>query len=79
MVARILTQHKLVDVPVNVVNKPGGSGTIGLNYLNQHPGDPHYIIIGDDRLDQQSHHGPDPVQPHGLHAARDAVRRISRA
>jgi putative tricarboxylic transport membrane protein len=45
VVARILTQHKLVDVPVNVVNKPGGSGTIGLNYLNQHAGDAHYIII----------------------------------
>jgi putative tricarboxylic transport membrane protein len=45
VVARILTQHKLVDVPVNVVNKPGGNGTIGLNYINQHPNDPHYIII----------------------------------
>jgi putative tricarboxylic transport membrane protein len=45
VVARILTQYKLVDVPVNVVNKPGGSGTIGLTYLNQHPGDGHYIII----------------------------------
>ena len=45
VVARILQQHKLVDVPVNVVNKPGGSGTIGLNYLNQHQGDGHYIII----------------------------------
>jgi putative tricarboxylic transport membrane protein len=44
-VARILVQYKLVDVPVNVVNKAGGSGTIGLNYINQHPGDPHYIII----------------------------------
>jgi len=45
VVARILTQHKLVDVPVNVVNKPGGSGTIGLSYVNQHPADGHYIII----------------------------------
>jgi putative tricarboxylic transport membrane protein len=45
VVARILQQQKLVDVPVNVVNKPGGSGNIGLNYLNQHPGDGHYIII----------------------------------
>ena len=45
VVARILTQHKLVDVAVNVVNKPGGSGTIGLNYINQHPGDGHFIII----------------------------------
>lgn len=46
VVARILTQHKLVDVPVNVVNKAGGSGTLGLTYLNTHPGDAHYIIIG---------------------------------
>lgn len=45
VVAKILTQHKLVDVPVNVVNKPGGSGTIGLNYLNQHPGDGHFMIV----------------------------------
>ena len=45
LVAKILVQNKLVDVPVNVVNKPGGSGTIGLNYLNQHPGDGHHIII----------------------------------
>ena len=45
VVAKILMQYKLVDVPVNVVNKPGGSGTIGLNYLNQHPGDGHYMIV----------------------------------
>jgi putative tricarboxylic transport membrane protein len=45
VIARILTNHKLVDVPVNVVNKPGGSGTIGLTYVNQHPGDGHYIVI----------------------------------
>lgn len=45
LVARILHEYKLVDVPVNVVNKPGGSGTIGLNYIRQHPGDGHYLII----------------------------------
>jgi putative tricarboxylic transport membrane protein len=45
VVARILTERKLVDVPVTVVNKPGGSGTIGLNYINQHPGDPHYLVV----------------------------------
>jgi putative tricarboxylic transport membrane protein len=38
-------ERKLVDVPVTVANKPGGSGTIGLNYLNQHAGDGHYLII----------------------------------
>ena len=46
VLARILTQHKLVDVPVNVTNKPGGNGIIGLTYLDQHPGDAHFIIIG---------------------------------
>lgn len=45
VVQRILQKYKLVDVPVNVVNKPGGNGTIGLNYLNSHPGDGHYLII----------------------------------
>jgi putative tricarboxylic transport membrane protein len=45
VIARILTHYKLVDVPVNVVTKPGGSGTIGLTYINQHPGDGHYVII----------------------------------
>lgn len=46
VIARILQKYKLVDVPVNVVNKPGGSGVVGYAYLNQHPGDGHYIIIG---------------------------------
>ena len=46
VLARIITQHKLVEVPVNVVNKPGGNGIIGLTYLDQHPNDPHFVIIG---------------------------------
>ncbi len=45
VVARLLTTLKLVDVPVNVVNRPGGSGTLGLTYINQHPGDAHYMVI----------------------------------
>ena len=46
VIQRILQKYKMVDVPVNVVNKPGGSGTIGYTYLNQHAGDGHYFIIG---------------------------------
>ena len=45
VVQRILLERKLVEVPVTVVNKAGGSGTLGLNYINQHPGDGHYLII----------------------------------
>src|SRR4029453_5825211 len=41
VIARIVHKYRLVDVPINVVNKPGGSGTIGYTYLNQHPGDGH--------------------------------------
>jgi putative tricarboxylic transport membrane protein len=42
---RLFAQHKLVDVPVNVVNRPGGGGTLALNQLNAAAGDPHVILI----------------------------------
>ncbi|MBI3935680.1 MAG: tripartite tricarboxylate transporter substrate binding protein [Betaproteobacteria bacterium] len=45
-VERIITQHRLINGTLTVVNKPGGGGTIALTYLNQHPGDGHFVIIG---------------------------------
>jgi putative tricarboxylic transport membrane protein len=39
-VAKILSDEKIVSVPVNVVNKPGGSGAVAYSYLNQKKGDP---------------------------------------
>lgn len=42
---RLLTEKKIVDVPVTVVNKPGGAATIALTYLNQHPGNGHYFAV----------------------------------
>lgn len=45
LIQRILQEQKLAPGPVNVVNKPGGGGAIGLNYLNQRPGDGHYLMI----------------------------------
>ena len=41
----MLTEKKLIDVPATVVNKIGGGGAIGLNYLTQHPGDGHYLMV----------------------------------
>ena len=41
--AKILADEKIVTVPINVVNKPGGSGAIAYSYLNQKKGDPHVI------------------------------------
>lgn len=44
-IQRWLREKKLVEVPVNVMNKPGGGGTIALTYLNQHPGNGHYLMV----------------------------------
>jgi putative tricarboxylic transport membrane protein len=43
---RVLQQNKLVDVPIVVVNRPGGGGTIALNQLVASPGDAHVLLIG---------------------------------
>lgn len=44
-IIRIMQKHRLLDVPVNVVNRPGGNGTMALNQLNSHPGDAHVLLI----------------------------------
>jgi putative tricarboxylic transport membrane protein len=48
-VARVIQKSiqdaKLVPVPVNVVNRPGGNQTLSRVYLSQHPGDAHYFDI----------------------------------
>jgi len=45
MIQKILQDGKLVSTPVTVVNRPGGGGAVALSYLNQHPGDAHYLLI----------------------------------
>ncbi len=42
---RIFQAHRLVEVAVNVVNRPGGAGTIALNQLNAQPGDAHVLLM----------------------------------
>jgi putative tricarboxylic transport membrane protein len=42
-IAKVLADEKIVTVPVNVVNKPGGSGAVAYSYLNQKKGDPYVI------------------------------------
>lgn len=44
-VQRIWQEKKIVDVPMTVVNKPGGGNTIAWHYLNSHAGDGHYVSI----------------------------------
>jgi len=39
-----LQTEKLIPTPAVVVNKPGGNGGLSVAYLNQHPGDGHYLL-----------------------------------
>jgi len=44
-VQKLLQDKQLVDTPTVVVNKPGGGSSVGYAYLNQHPGDGHFIML----------------------------------
>jgi len=41
----ILQQNKLVPATVIVLNKPGAGGAVGVNYLNDHTADGHYLMV----------------------------------
>ncbi len=45
LVQRIIQDKRLTEVPTAVVNKPGGGSSIGYAYLNQHPGNGHFIML----------------------------------
>ncbi|MGH8640190.1 MAG: tripartite tricarboxylate transporter substrate binding protein, partial [Burkholderiales bacterium] len=45
-VERILSEHKLVGVPLSVVNRSGGGGSIAYTYVHQRAGDAHVLLIG---------------------------------
>jgi putative tricarboxylic transport membrane protein len=45
-VERILVEKKIVASPMSVVNRPGGGSTLAFNYVSQHPGDAHYLMVG---------------------------------
>lgn len=38
LIAQIAQEKRLLNVPMNVMNKPGGGNTIAWNYLNQRAG-----------------------------------------
>ena len=45
-IQRIWQAQGIFDGAVTVVNKPGGGNLIAWNYLNQHAGNGHYLMIG---------------------------------
>jgi putative tricarboxylic transport membrane protein len=41
----VITQEKLSNQPVTVLNRPSGGGTVGISYINSHHGDGHYVTV----------------------------------
>lgn len=50
VIQKILQENKLGPTPVSVLNKPGGNQTISRVYINQNPGNGHYLDIGNPTL-----------------------------
>lgn len=46
LVQKVWQTRGLFEGPLNVINKPGGGNLIAWSYLNQHPGNGHYQMIG---------------------------------
>lgn len=44
-IQKLLNEKKLVDVPVSVVNKPGGGTMVAVSYIGQHAGDGHVFLV----------------------------------
>ncbi|MDP3318950.1 MAG: tripartite tricarboxylate transporter substrate binding protein, partial [Bosea sp. (in: a-proteobacteria)] len=46
MIQSIISKHKLIDQPIVVVNKGGGSGAEGYIHGKAGKGDPHRVVFG---------------------------------
>ncbi len=62
-IQRILQEEKIVLTPINVVNKTGGNQTIARVYLNQFPGDAHYMELSNPTLISNNVMGITSQQP----------------
>lgn len=45
LLQKIITDHNAGAYSMTVVNKPGQGQSLGVAYVNTHPGDPHYLVI----------------------------------
>jgi len=43
---KVLQERRYVPTPVAVVNKPGGGSSVAYNYVNQHAGNGHFLVMG---------------------------------
>jgi len=46
IMSSVMREKKIIDVPLNVVNKPGGGGNVAYTYLSQRRADGHYLSVG---------------------------------
>ena len=46
IMTKVMQQRRDLTVPIAIVNKPGGGGSVSYAYLNQHPGDGHFLVLG---------------------------------
>lgn len=44
-IQKLMSEKKLLEVPVSVVNKPGGGTMVAVSYIGQHAGDGHYFLV----------------------------------
>jgi putative tricarboxylic transport membrane protein len=44
-IAKTAQEKRFVEVPMNVMNRPGGGNTVAWNYLSQRAGDGHYLMV----------------------------------
>ncbi|HYH42314.1 MAG TPA: tripartite tricarboxylate transporter substrate binding protein [Burkholderiales bacterium] len=44
-VERILVQNKMIPSSLTVVNRAGAGGSLAYSYVEQHKGDPHYLVV----------------------------------
>lgn len=44
-IEKAVGSKKLINTTMTVVNKTGGGGNIQLNYMTQHPGDAHFLMV----------------------------------
>ena len=68
LIVKVMQDARLVEPVMTVVHKPGAGVVMGMTYLNQHPGDGHYIgivsstLIGD-FVTGRSTIGPSDITP----------------
>ena len=62
MMIKIMQEKKLIPSQVNLVNKPGGGSSVAYNYINQYPGNGHFLVMGSRSFitNHLAGHGPNP-------------------